>query len=223
MLIDKFDIEDEVGPGRNGGTAMLAIGQLPGDKEAALAAYAHAFEALVPSEDDAVGALGELDGLAAIEGGVEFSSVFQPASVVDFVDLSRGGQVAGADGDVLVAEGEFVFDGSGYGGDGFGDDRCGERRGETRGDWRRVVGCGPGCGGGLGGGGQGYEGEGRGEFLHGMHRSHLRWLWGLLQDAGAHRFYPIPGLRSRDLSGVWSKKIPQSQVWMEMLKRLRLC
>ena len=48
--------------------AFFSIGKLVGNEQAALAADAHALEALVPSDDDAPEALQEFDGLAAIEG-----------------------------------------------------------------------------------------------------------------------------------------------------------
>ena len=68
MLGDEFDVEDEVGLWRNHRRAALfSIGKLVGDEETALAADMHPLEALVPSDDDALEALRELEGLAAVE------------------------------------------------------------------------------------------------------------------------------------------------------------
>ncbi len=74
----EFDVEDEVGFGRDAGRAAeFAVGELVGDEEAALAADVHALKSGVPADDDAVGAVGEGDGFAAgvVVGGVELGAV----------------------------------------------------------------------------------------------------------------------------------------------------
>ena len=54
-LGDEFDVEDEVGLGGDDGRrAAVAVGELVGDEEAALAADVHAVEAGVPAGDDLV-------------------------------------------------------------------------------------------------------------------------------------------------------------------------
>jgi hypothetical protein len=52
--VNQFDVEDEVGEGRNprvgcigAGAALGAVSQLPGDEQAALSANLHAFKSLV--------------------------------------------------------------------------------------------------------------------------------------------------------------------------------
>jgi len=69
VLVDELNIEDQVGLWRNHRRAtFLAIGELVGDEEAALATDTHAFEALVPASDDTFESLGKLDGLPSIKG-----------------------------------------------------------------------------------------------------------------------------------------------------------
>ncbi len=52
-----------------------------------------------------MGAVGEGDGCAAVDGGVELGAVGEPAGVVDGVVLAGLGEGAGADDGVDVAEG----------------------------------------------------------------------------------------------------------------------
>jgi hypothetical protein len=68
---DELDVEDEIRLGRNAGmlgiaarAAVLAVGQLPGNEEAALATNVHAVEALIESGNEAAEALGKDDRLA---------------------------------------------------------------------------------------------------------------------------------------------------------------
>ncbi len=89
-----------------GRLAVGAVGELIGDEEAALAADVHAVEAGVPAGDDLVLAVGEGEGLAAVDGGVELGAVGEVAGVVDGVELVRRGELAGADFGVDVVEGE---------------------------------------------------------------------------------------------------------------------
>jgi hypothetical protein len=135
--VDKFNVEDQVGLFRNSRmsgvgslTAFCAIGQLPGDEDAALAANLHACKALVKAGNDAAKALRELHGLGNIQlglavvahdrlaflilqwepvvvGGVELVSVGgQPAGVENLVYLVGLGHGACADLDLLVLQGE---------------------------------------------------------------------------------------------------------------------
>ena len=72
----ELDVEDELSLGRDDGRAAgFAVGELVGDEEAALAADVHALEAGIPAVDDLVLAVGEADGFAAIDGGVELGAV----------------------------------------------------------------------------------------------------------------------------------------------------
>src|SRR5271165_2666951 len=66
QLGDQFDIEDQVGFGGDRAASRCPVGQLPGNEETALAANAHSIEALIPAGDDAMPALDEFKGLAAI-------------------------------------------------------------------------------------------------------------------------------------------------------------
>ena len=113
--------------------AGLAVGQLVGDEETALAAELHAFKAGVPAWDDAVLAVGKADGLAAINGGVELGAVCEVAGVVDGVELAGLGGLAGADLGVDIEQRE----GGGLAGKGFLYLRAEQRR--------RVVELGGGC------------------------------------------------------------------------------
>ena len=104
-LGDELYVEDELSLGGDDGRAAgFAVAELVGDEEAALATDAHAFEAGVPALDDAVLAVGEGDGLAAIDGGVELGAVGEVAGVVDGVELAGQGEGAGADDGVDVDE-----------------------------------------------------------------------------------------------------------------------
>jgi len=67
-LVDELYIKDQVGLGRDYRAALLSISELVGNEETALTANVHAFEALIPSGDDALDALLELDRLTAVEG-----------------------------------------------------------------------------------------------------------------------------------------------------------
>lgn len=165
-LAYQLDIEDEVGfRGDSWGTAGFAVGQLPGDEEAAFASYVHALEAAVPAGNDAVDASGEGDGFATgmVVGGVEFGAVGEPAGVADCVepDLRLGlagaqnaglGEGAGADVGVYVLEGIEGFGEADNFGDVGGGLGCGGGGGVVRG----------GVGGGGGGGGLGGCGGGEG-------------------------------------------------------------
>ena len=184
---DELDVEDEVGlGGSDGGAAVFAIGELPGDEEATLATDLHALEAEVPSLDDAVGTDDELggcavdhdglvvgahDGLAVgialggvvIVGGVKLGAVGgEVAGVLDGVELEGSGVSAGADEGVLEAECESGLDDAADVGDDGGNAEVGDD-GVGQG-----LGCGCGCrGAGLGrgcrlgrGGGLGSGGRG---------------------------------------------------------------
>ncbi len=105
-LGDELNVEDELGLGGDDGRAAgFAVGELVGDEETALATDVHAFEAGVPAFDDAVLAVGEGDGLAAVDGGVKLGAVGEIAGVVDGVVLAGLGEGAGADYGVDVDEG----------------------------------------------------------------------------------------------------------------------
>jgi len=64
----------------------------------------HALEAGVPAGDDLTGSVGEGDGSAAVDGGVELGAVGEPAGVVDGVVLAGLGDGPGADDGIDVAE-----------------------------------------------------------------------------------------------------------------------
>ena len=114
-LGDKLDIEDQLGLGRDGVAACGSVGELIGNEEATLAANAHAVKTGVPAGDDLVAAVGDRDGLAAVDGGVELGAVYEVAGVVDGVPLVRCGKFAGADFGVDIVEGEAGgFDTKGF-------------------------------------------------------------------------------------------------------------
>ena len=134
--IHELDVEDEVGPGGNAGvgggsgTAARTVGELPGNEETALAAYAHSVESLIEAGNDATEALWEADGRTFIHlwlsigiefrfairahhgafvvvRGIEFAAIGgEPSGVVHFVDLVGLGLRTGADLYVLVAKTE---------------------------------------------------------------------------------------------------------------------
>ena len=105
-LGDELNIEDEVGLGGDGGwAAVFTVGELVGDVEATFAADVHALEAGVPAGDNLARPVGEGDGLATVDGGVELGAVGEPAGVVDGVVTALLGEGASADDDVDVAEG----------------------------------------------------------------------------------------------------------------------
>ena len=103
-MVNQLDVEDEVGFSGDFGIASVAVGQLPGDEETTLAANVHALEARIPAGDDAVGSVGKGEGGAAVDGGVEFGAVGEPAGVVDGVVLAGFSEGACADDGVDVAE-----------------------------------------------------------------------------------------------------------------------
>lgn len=72
----QLNLEDEGGVGGDGAArAALAVAELGGDDEAALPADLHPSHALVPALDDLARAELEIEGLAAIQGGVELLAV----------------------------------------------------------------------------------------------------------------------------------------------------
>ena len=91
--------------GITGRTSSFAVAELVGDEEAALATDAHALEGGVPALDDAVFAVGEGDGLATIDGGVELGAVLQVARVVNGVVITRLGDWASAHECIDVSQG----------------------------------------------------------------------------------------------------------------------
>jgi len=101
-LCDEFDIEYQVGFWGNGAASIGTVCELIGDEETAFAADFHSLEAVVPTLNDAVGALDEVDGGSAIDGGVEFGAVMEPARVMDRVLPARFGEVAGSGLDLDV-------------------------------------------------------------------------------------------------------------------------
>lgn len=137
------------------GAAFGAIGQLPGDEQAAPAADLHAGESLVEAGNQAAHALGKGHGLriallglavvaehrlavlvfewlsGVVVGGVELVPVSgQPASVMNLVHLVGLGLGAGADFEVLVAQGKGCLDDAfhhGHSGRQLDAGRCGSR------------------------------------------------------------------------------------------------
>src|SRR5215475_13840311 len=74
-LLDRqqLDVENQRGVGRNdpAGPAR-SIAELRRDDQRSLAADLHGGDPLVPAGDDALHADGELEGCAAVDGGIEF-------------------------------------------------------------------------------------------------------------------------------------------------------
>src|SRR4029450_10757778 len=89
---EQLDLEDERGAGRDhpAGPA-LAVPQVSGDDELALAADLHRRHALVPAADHTAPADGELERLTAIERAVELRPVLEPPGVVH-ADRIAGGR-----------------------------------------------------------------------------------------------------------------------------------
>ena len=146
--INQFDVEDEIGfcgdagmVGSVVGDGSNSIGELPGNKEAALAADLHTAKALVEAGNEASHALREWHGLrrahfglsvvaehglavlvllglsGMVEGGVELDAVGGAvAGVIHLEKLARLGVCAGADFDVLITECEGGFDDASHGG-----------------------------------------------------------------------------------------------------------
>ncbi len=125
-LGDELDVEDEVGLcGDHRRPAERSVSQLVGNEEAALATHVHAFEALIPSGDYALGALHEVKWRAAIDRRVEFCSVRrQPSGVVHGVDLVGSGEIARADLDLLVPHANSTLMGPVTAGMFFGNAGC---------------------------------------------------------------------------------------------------
>lgn len=67
-LVDELYIKDQVGLGRDYRATLFSISELVGNEETAPAAHVHTFETLIPSGNDALDALLELDRLTAVEG-----------------------------------------------------------------------------------------------------------------------------------------------------------
>jgi hypothetical protein len=131
---DEFNVEDEVRLGRNArmvGTVRhgaRSVGELPGNKDAALAANLHAGEAVIKARDDPAHTLRKLHGLRILHLGlavgpklrlaifadrwlrvlvprVEFDAVGgAPAGVLDMPELACLAFGARADLDVLVVQ-----------------------------------------------------------------------------------------------------------------------
>jgi len=99
-------VEDEDGLGWDDGRAAgFAVAELVGDVEATFAADVHALEGGVPTLDNAVLTVGEGDGFAAVDGGVEFGAVGEIAGVVDGVELAGLGESSGTEEGIDVDEG----------------------------------------------------------------------------------------------------------------------
>jgi hypothetical protein len=117
------------------GTAASAIRHLPGNKQAALTANLHAVEALVEAGNQASHTLGKAEGLGVSQFGFSVGAHFglavfvehglagvvvrrielaavgsEVAGVLHLVKLVGGGVSAGAQLDVLVAQGEGRLD-----------------------------------------------------------------------------------------------------------------
>lgn len=162
------------------GAAARAIGELPGDEEAALSADFHAVKALVEAGNQASHALGKAEGLWRAEFGLSIGAEFglavfvedggagvvirgvelvavggQPTGVLHLVELVGGGFSAGSELDVLIAKGEGrLHDSAGWRDAGRKLDGGGCSRGG-------VVDHGAGCG------GSGGLGRGLGRCGHG--------------------------------------------------------
>merc|ERR1711998_248880 len=81
--LQKLDLEDELGVGwNNSASAPRAVAVVRGDGQLRLLAYGHLHDALVPSFDHLPDADGELEGLAAVAGGVELATVGERSCVV---------------------------------------------------------------------------------------------------------------------------------------------
>ena len=116
------------------GDGAHSVGELPGNEEAALATDLHSGKALIEAGDEAPHALGKCHGLRGtqfglavfaedgfavlvflglagmVKGGVELDAVGGAVSgVVDLIHFAGLGVGAGADLDVLIAQGEGRF------------------------------------------------------------------------------------------------------------------
>src|SRR3990172_3125890 len=108
----QLHLEDQSGAGRNdAGRPAVAIAQMRGDDEPALAAYLHGGHALVPALDDAAPAQREGEGLAAVHRAVELGAILEPAGVVHGDRVTGGGLCARALDPIHVAEaGSGLYD-----------------------------------------------------------------------------------------------------------------
>src|ERR1039458_930537 len=69
----EFDFENQGGAAGDGRAALIAVGQIAGADQGGFAADLHALHAFGPALDDAV--QGELRGLIALVGAIEFGAV----------------------------------------------------------------------------------------------------------------------------------------------------
>src|SRR3569832_1967024 len=110
-LVDaqQFHFEHQGGVRRDhaAGTAR-PVGQFRRDGELALAADLHAGHALVPAGDALAHAELEFEGVVAVDAGVEFLAVGEPAGVVHRHVLAGAGGVAAAGDEVF--DDEFAHD-----------------------------------------------------------------------------------------------------------------
>lgn len=70
---------------------MLAVGHLVWDRQGTLLAGTHVEETFVPAADDLAETEVEVEGLAAVDGAVEFSAVEEGAGVVHVDDVALAG------------------------------------------------------------------------------------------------------------------------------------
>src|SRR3569623_115473 len=98
-----FDHQGGVRRDHAAGTAR-PVGQFRRDGELALAADLHAGHTLVPARDDLAHAELEIERIVAVDAGVEFLAVGEPASVVHRYVLSGAGGVAAAGDEVVDDE-----------------------------------------------------------------------------------------------------------------------
>src|SRR6266446_6324168 len=102
---EQLDFEDERGARRNDvAGAAIAVAQVRGDDELALAAHLHGGHALVPALDDAALADGEGERLSAVHRAVELLAALEPARVMHAHRFARLGPGARALDEVDVLE-----------------------------------------------------------------------------------------------------------------------
>src|SRR5260370_25603120 len=87
---EQLDLEDQRGAGRDDAArAAVAVPQVRGDDQLALAAHLHGDDALVPALDDAALAHRELERGPAVHRAVDLGSALEPAGVVHAHGVAR--------------------------------------------------------------------------------------------------------------------------------------
>src|SRR5216683_4207891 len=102
---EQLDLEDQRGAGRDDAArAAVAVPQVRGDDQLALAAHLHGDDALVPALDDAALAHRELERGPAVHRAVELGAALEPAGVVHAHRVAGLGPGPGAFDQIHVAQ-----------------------------------------------------------------------------------------------------------------------